>query len=59
MMILGHVSMRLNIHRFSDVEHELKGLAQAQGSSIDRCLELVRINEETMDMMRVRFDVIC
>lgn len=45
--------MLMIAHRFGDVEHELQELAEAQGSTIDRCIELVRINEETMDMMRV------
>ncbi len=44
----------LHLQRFDDVEHELQVVAQAQGSTIDRCLEMVRMNKETMDMMRVR-----
>lgn len=44
--LLGHVS------RFGEVEQELKAIARSQGSSSEELLELVRANEETMDLMR-------
>ena len=41
------------IFRYGDVEQELQELSRPQGYSVDDVVELVRINEETMDMMRV------
>lgn len=41
------------MYRYGDVEHELQEIAHAQGSNVDEIVELVRINEETMDRMRV------
>ena len=41
------------MNRYGDVEHELQEIAHAQGSNVDEIVELVRINEETMDRMRV------
>jgi len=41
------------IFRYGDVEQELQELSRPQGYSLDDVVELVRINEETMDMMRV------
>jgi hypothetical protein len=49
-----HTPLRLILQRFGDVEHELQEMTQAEESNIDRCLELVKMNEEAMDMMRVR-----
>lgn len=44
--LLGHAS------RFGEVEQEVGAITQAQGSSIEELVELVRANEATMDMMR-------
>eukprot|EP00571_Detonula_confervacea_P000826 CAMPEP_0172328696 /NCGR_PEP_ID=MMETSP1058-20130122/60487_1 /TAXON_ID=83371 /ORGANISM="Detonula confervacea, Strain CCMP 353" /LENGTH=208 /DNA_ID=CAMNT_0013045823 /DNA_START=674 /DNA_END=1300 /DNA_ORIENTATION=- len=38
--------------RFGDVEQELQEVARAQGSNVDKIVELVRVNEETMDLMK-------
>lgn len=37
---------------FGDIEQELQEVAQAQGSDVDKLVELVRLNEETMDLMK-------
>ena len=39
--------------RFTEVERELEEVAHAQGFDVDELLELIRLNEETMDLMRV------
>lgn len=38
--------------RFGNVEHELEVVAREQGSNVDEIVELVRVNDETMDLMR-------
>lgn len=38
--------------RFGDVEQELQEVTRAQGSNVDKVIELVRLNEETMDLMK-------
>mmetsp|Transcript_22657 Transcript_22657/g.40885 ORF Transcript_22657/g.40885 Transcript_22657/m.40885 type:complete len:287 (+) Transcript_22657:2-862(+) len=44
--LLGHIS------RFGGVEQELQALAREQGCSIEGLVNLVRVNEATMDSMR-------
>lgn len=39
-------------YRFGDAEQELGEIAQGQGYSIEDIVELVHLNEDTMDMMR-------
>ena len=38
---------------YGDVERELQEMATEHGTSANELVELVRINEETMEMMRV------
>ena len=38
---------------YGEVERELQEMAAEHGTSADELVELVRINEETMEMMRV------
>lgn len=44
--LLGHAS------HFTDIEQELLELANAQGYNIDELMDLIRLNEETMDLLR-------
>jgi len=40
------------VSRFGDIEQELQEVAIEQDSTVEELVELVRINEETMDLMR-------
>lgn len=44
--LLGHMS------HFGEVEEELKELALSQGYKIEELVDLMRVNEETMDLLR-------
>jgi hypothetical protein len=39
---------------FGDAEQDLKEIARVEGYCVDEIVELVRVNEDTMDMMKVR-----
>lgn len=43
----------LHMISFGDMEQEIHRLAKEQGYSVKEIVELVRRNEETMDLMRV------
>lgn len=38
--------------RYAEAEQELRDLAQEQGANVEELVELIRMNEETMDLMR-------
>lgn len=44
--LLGHAS------RYAEAEQELQEVALEQGSNVEELVDLIRLNEETMDLMR-------
>lgn len=46
--------IRLRSKSFGDAEQDLEEVARVEGYSVDDIVELMRKNEDTMDMMRVR-----
>ena len=46
--------IRLRSKSFGDAEQNFKEVARVEGYSVDELLELVRVNEDAMDMMKVR-----